>query len=255
MTCGNDHAIALDTKGKAWAWGNGQQNQLGRRVVERTRNQGLVPREIGIPRKKVVSVHSGSFHSFAITTDGIVYSWGLNSFAQCGIFEEARDESTTLIVPIPTRVKSLDAYDIVMLEGGDRHSVALTRDGDLLAWGRMDAHQVGVGLDKLPASDVILDAAGKPRCLIVPHKIVDTKFTAIASGTNHNIAIAKEDGAAWSWGFGDMCQCGQGAEADVEVPTRIDNTATRGVRMVTAACGGQITMLGGIAAAKVVAEK
>ena len=245
VTCGNDHAIALDSKGKAWAWGNGQQHQLGRRVVERTRNQGLIPREIGIPRKKVASVHSGSFHSFAITTDNLVYSWGLNSFAQCGIFEEAADEGTTVIVPIPTRVASLDDYDIVSLDGGDKHSIALTRDGKLLAWGRMDAHQVGIDSANVPSASVLFDPAGKPRCLIVPHQVVDTKFSAIASGTNHSIAIAAEDGSAWSWGFGDMFQCGQGVEEDVKVPTKIENTATRGVRMVMAACGGQITVLGG----------
>ncbi|KAA8901454.1 regulator of chromosome condensation 1/beta-lactamase-inhibitor protein II, partial [Sphaerosporella brunnea] len=249
VACGNDHVLALDNKGKAWAWGNGQQNQLGRRVVERTRIQGLIPREVGIPRKKVRSIHSGSFHSFAVTTDGLVYAWGLNSFAQCGMYMEAEDESTTLIVPIPTRVPALIDYDIVMLDGGDRHSIALTREGDLLAWGRMDAHQVGIGLDKLDVENVILDVSGKPRCLIVPAKVTDTKFKTIASGSNHNIAIGKDDGVAYAWGFGDQYQCGQGEPGtDVPVPTPINNTATNGVKMVGAACGGQVTVLAGIPA-------
>lgn len=252
VCCGNDHALALDAKGKAWAWGNGQQNQLGRRVVERTRIQGLVPREVGIPRKKVKSIHSGSFHSFAITTDGLVYSWGLNSFAQCGMYQEAQDESTTLIIPIPTRVKAFDGLDVVMLDGGDRHSIALTREGDLMAWGRMDAHQVGIGLENLPEEDVILDVSGKPRCLIVPHKISETRFSTIASGSDHSIALSRDDGSAYSWGFGDLFQCGHGNPGkDVPVPTRIENTATHGVRMTAAACGGQVTVLAGIPAPKI----
>jgi regulator of chromosome condensation len=249
VACGNDHVLALDNKGKAWAWGNGQQNQLGRRLVERTRIQGLIPREVGISRKKVKSVHSGSFHSFAVTTDGLVYSWGLNSFAQCGIYMEAEDESTTLVVPVPTRVPALEDKDVVMLDGGDRHSIALTSKGDLLAWGRMDAHQVGIGLDKVPVENVILDVSGKPRCLIVPSKVTDTKFKTIASGSNHNIAIGAEDGAAYSWGFGDQYQCGHGEPGqDVKEPTKIVNTATTGVNMVAAACGGQVTVLAGIPA-------
>ncbi|KAF8535098.1 regulator of chromosome condensation 1/beta-lactamase-inhibitor protein II [Trichophaea hybrida] len=252
VCCGNDHALALDIKGKAWAWGNGQQNQLGRRVVERTRIQGLIPREVGIPRKKIKSIHSGSFHSFAVTIDGLVYSWGLNSFAQCGIYQEAKDESTTLIVPIPTCVSTLKNFEIVQLDGGDRHSIALTSDGDLLAWGRMDAHQVGIGLANLPQEDVILDVSGKPRCLIAPHKISETAFSSIASGSNHNIAISREDGAAYSWGFGDLFQCGQGNPgADVPVPTKIENTATQGVSMTSAACGGQVTILAGTRSQKI----
>lgn len=251
VCCGNDHALALDIKGKAWAWGNGQQNQLGRRVVERTRIQGLIPREVGIPRKKIKSIHSGSFHSFAVTIDGLVYSWGLNSFAQCGIYQETRDDSTTLIVPVPTCVRALDNFDILQIDGGDRHSIALTSEGSLLAWGRMDAHQVGIGLENLPQEDVILDVSGKPRCLIAPHKVTETAFTAISSGSNHNIAIAKADGAAYSWGFGDLFQCGQGIPGvDVAVPTKIENTATKGVVMTAAACGGQVTILAGIPANK-----
>jgi len=249
VVCGNDHALALDVKGKAWAWGNGQQNQLGRRVVERTRMNGLRPRELGIPRKKVKSIHTGSFHSFAITTDDLVYSWGLNSFAQCGIYEEAKDDMTTLVVPVPTRVRALDDKDVIQVEGGDRHSIALTSKGELLAWGRMDAHQVGISHEKLPVEDVILDVSGKPRCLIVPHKVCDGEFGFVASGSNHSIALNKEDGAAYSWGFGDLFQCGQGPSGvDVPVPTKIENTATRDVHMIGAACGGQVTILAGIPA-------
>ncbi|CCX33475.1 ran exchange factor Prp20/Pim1 [Pyronema domesticum] len=248
IVCGNDHAIALDNKGKAWAWGSGQQSQLGRRVVERTRLQGTIPREIGIPRKKVASIHSGSYHSFAITTDGLVYAWGLNTFAQCGIYQEQdqKDEGSSTIVQVPTRVKSLEKWKIVDLDGGDRHSIALSSEGDLLAWGRMDAHQVGISHEKVPQEDVILDVSGKPRCLIVPHVIMPQKFVAIASGSNHNIAIEKEEGAAYSWGFGDMHQCGLGAGNDVPEPTKIENTAVKDITLKMAACGGQQSILAGV---------
>jgi regulator of chromosome condensation len=246
VACGNDHALALDNKGKVWAWGGSQQNQLGRKVLERNRIQALTPREVEIPRKwKVKSVHSGSFHSFAVTTNGSVFSWGLNSFSQCGMYTEEKDDSTNL-VPVPTLVPALEQQDIVMIDGGDQHSIALSRNGDLLAWGNMTAHQVGVGLDKVPTDHVILDESGKPRCLIVPSKIADTKFNSIAAGSNHNIAIGT-DGAAYSWGFGDQYQCGHGEPGqDVKVPSKIVNTATTGVEMVAAACGGQITVLAGI---------
>jgi regulator of chromosome condensation len=250
LACGADHALALDNKGKVWAWGSGEQNQLGRRVLEGRRLQALVPREVEIRRKKVKSIHSGSFHSFAVTTDGLVYAWGLNSFTQCGIYMKPQDESTTTVVPIPTRVPALDDQDVVMLDGGNRHSTALTGNGDLLAWGCMDAHQVGIGADKLPADNVLFDeASGKARCLIFPTRITETKFKTISCGSNHTIAIGVEDGAAYSWGFGDQYQCGHGEPGeDVKEPTKIVNTATTGVHMVGAACGGGVTVLAGIPA-------
>jgi alpha-tubulin suppressor-like RCC1 family protein len=110
----------------------------------------------------------------------------------------------------------------------------------------MDAHQVGISHEKVPQEDVILDVSGKPRCLIVPHVIMPQKFIAIASGSNHNIAIEKEEGAAYSWGFGDMHQCGLGAGNDVPEPTKIENTAVKDVTLKMAACGGQQSILAGV---------
>jgi regulator of chromosome condensation len=252
VACGNDHALALDNKGKVWAWGGSQQNQLGRKVLERNRIQALTPREVEIPRKwKVKSVHSGSFHSFAVTTNGYVFSWGLNSFSQCGIYTEEKDDSTNL-VPVPTLVPALEDQDIVMIDGGDEHSIALTNSGDLLAWGNNDAFQVGVvGLDKVmipivPVENVILDEAGNTRCLIVPSRITNMPYQSIASGSNHNVAI-RSDGVACSWGSGGLYQCGHGEPGqDVEEPTRIRNDDTDGVTIVAAACGGSVTVLAGI---------
>ena len=39
MACGADHALALDKSGRIHAWGNGQQCQLGRRVVVDTKGR------------------------------------------------------------------------------------------------------------------------------------------------------------------------------------------------------------------------
>src|SRR2546423_12161304 len=76
IVCGVDHVLALTAQGKVYSWGNGQQLQLGRRVVERTRLNNLVPREFGL--KNIRTIGAGSYHSFAVGHDGKVYAWGLN---------------------------------------------------------------------------------------------------------------------------------------------------------------------------------
>jgi regulator of chromosome condensation len=174
LAAGANHILALDNKGHVFAWGSGQQNQLGRRVVERTRSGGLVPREFGLPRGKVVSVSCGSYHSFAMDTTGRVWAWGLNNFAETGIAEGAGDDNA--IIPNPAIVKSLSKYKIKQIDGGGHHSLAATEDGQLLSWGRVDGHQIGITTDKLPEDAIIRDDRGIPRILnrpvVVPGKLL-----------------------------------------------------------------------------------
>lgn len=248
VSVGNDHVLALSAEGSVYAWGNGQQFQLGRRVVERTRMNGLIPREFGLPRKKVKYVSTGSYHSFAITKDGRVWAWGLNQFGQCGIYDADKAGEDSTVVPVPTVVEFLEKYDIVQIAAGEHHSAAITADGELLMWGRLDAHQLGLDVSKLPHDDLVHDVSGKPRYLAVPHaiNITDRKFSYIGCGTHHNIAIAT-DGSAWSWGFGDSYQTGHGPPAeDVELPKKIENTATKDVKMLFADAGGQFSVLAGV---------
>lgn len=246
LSVGNDHVLAVSKSGSVYAWGNGQQFQLGRRVVERTRLNGLIPREFGLPRKKVKYVATGSYHSFAITNDGKVWAWGLNQFGQCGIYDEQKAGEDSTVVPIPTRITALDNYNIVHVAAGEHHSAAITDDGKLLMWGRLDANQLGIDISTLPEADVIHDVSGKPRYLAVPHVISDRKFSWIGCGTHHNIAIDK-DGTAYSWGFGDSYQTGQGPPAeDVALPTAIENSATKDVKMLYADAGGQFSVIAGV---------
>ena len=246
IAAGNDHILALSKEGKVFAWGNGGQFQLGRRVVERTRLNALKPREFGLSRRKVKYVAAGSYHSFAITEDGKVWAWGLNQFGQCGIYDEAHAGDDNSAVSVPTVIPFLEPYTIVHIAAGEHHSAALTDKGDLLMWGRLDAHQLGIDAASLPQEDIVLDVAGKPRYLSVPHLVKESKFTTIASGTHHNVAIAL-DGSPWSWGFGESYQTGHGPPGDdVKVPTKIENTATRGIKMVYAGAGGHFSLLGGI---------
>ena len=241
---GTDHILALTKNGNVFAWGNGQQFQLGRRVVERTRLNGLNPREFGLHNIKTIG--AGSYHSFAIDNQGKVYAWGVNQYAQCGLYDDEDSPTGGALIPIPTHVKALDGYDIVHITGGEHHSAAITKEGDLLMWGRIDANQLGLDRSKLDPSNLVKDISGKERFLTVPTKIPDLKFSWIGCGTHHSVAIHKEDGSAWSWGFGESYQVGLGPNVeDVALPTQIVNTATKGVRMFWSGCGGQFSVLMG----------
>ncbi|KAJ5389326.1 Protein pim1 [Penicillium cataractarum] len=238
LACGANHVLALNDRGSVFSWGSGQQNQLGRRIVERNKLHGLQPREFGL-RKNIVHVGSGSYHSFAVHANGTVYAWGLNSFGATGIRDNAGDDEAAISHPLP--VESLSKQDITQLCGGAHHSIARTADGKCLVWGRVDGHQSGIKVDSLPDDSVIKDSRGRPRILIEPTQVPGINAVAVAAASDHSLAI-DADGRAWSWGFSATYQTGQGTQDDIEVATKIDNTATRDRKLNWAGAGGQFSV-------------
>ncbi|KAK1979820.1 regulator of chromosome condensation 1/beta-lactamase-inhibitor protein II [Colletotrichum cereale] len=245
LAAGSNHILALDDKGVVVAWGCGQQNQLGRRIIERNKLSSLVPQSMGIPKGKVDRIACGSYHSFALAKDGRVWAWGLNNFAETGIEMGAGEDDA--VVLRPTLVDSLKDYKVKQIAGGEHHSLACTEDGKLLTWGRLDGHQVGIPVEELPADRVIKDESNNPRILSKPTVVEDiAKCVYVAAGVDNNFAIDNK-GEAHSWGFSANYQTGQGTTEDIETPTTIDNTAVRGKKLVFAGAGGQYSILGGVA--------
>ncbi|KAJ5696372.1 hypothetical protein N7536_006784 [Penicillium majusculum] len=233
LTCGANHVLALNDQGRVYSWGSGQQNQLGRRIVERNS-----PGSSGLP-KNIVHIGSGSYHSFAVHTTGNVYAWGLNSFGATALREGAGDDEAAIVHP--TLVESLSNRNISQICGGAHHSVAIAGDGECLVWGRLDGFQSGLKIDTLSDDAVIKDERDRPRILIVPTPVPDVKAKVVAAASDHSLAI-DADGRAWSWGFSATYQTGQGTQDDIEVATVIDNTATRGKKLNWAGAGGQFSV-------------
>ncbi|KAI9826156.1 MAG: hypothetical protein M1832_000605 [Thelocarpon impressellum] len=240
MTMGSNHALALDDKGNVWAWGSGQQNQLGRRIIERTRTNGLLPRELGVRRTKFTAVACGAFHSFAIDRTNRVWAWGLNNYCETGIVDGAGN--TDAVVLVPTVVEALRQHKVASVAGGGHHSAAVTTEGDCLVWGRVDGFQTGIRVDDLPEEDVVFDDRNKPRILTKPAKVPGLKVRMVSASTDTCLAIGT-DGKAYSWGFSANYQTGQGTDDDIEVATPIDNTAVRGKKLDWAGAGGQFGVL------------
>ncbi|CCF46021.1 ran exchange factor Prp20/Pim1 [Colletotrichum higginsianum] len=245
LAAGSNHILALDDKGVVVAWGCGQQNQLGRRIIERNKLSSLIPQSLGIPKGKVDRIACGSYHSFALAKDGRVWAWGLNNFAETGIEMGAGEDDA--VVLRPTIVEALKDYKVKQIAGGEHHSLACTEDGKLLTWGRLDGNQVGIPVEELPADSVIKDESNNPRILSKPTVVEDiAKCVYVAAGVDNNFAIDNK-GEAHSWGFSANYQTGQGTTEDIETPTTIDNTAVRGKKLVFAGAGGQYSILGGVA--------
>lgn len=248
IACGNNFALALTSAGTIFSWGAGQQNQLGRDVSDDERYDALRPHQLNLDTE-ITSIFAGSDHSFAIAKDGKVYSWGLNNFGQCGITASAGDSSA--VVRTPTIVDQLGNDNIAMLAGGTHHSLAVSHDGDCLAWGRTDKSQMGFDVTTMPEDQIARsESTNKVALLKVPTVIPGLppkSIKHVAAGSDHSIAVT-QDGLAYSWGFSAQFETGQGTDDDVENATLLSNTALQGQRVAWAGCGGQFSVLATIPA-------
>ncbi|KAF2687059.1 RCC1/BLIP-II [Lentithecium fluviatile CBS 122367] len=252
LACGTNHVLALDKDRHVYAWGNGQQNQLGRRVTERTLIESLQPNRVGFhdssikrPSQRISNIACGDYHGLAIAEDGHVWSWGANNYCETGHPEEAGKDNASVLTP--RIIHSLEGKGVTTVEGGSHHNVALTTGGDVYVWGRCDGSQTGIPPSELNSIDdedkVLKSESGKAKILVQPTLVPGLKdIVTAAVGPEHTIVINK-NGRAYAWGFSSNYQTGLGTDDDVETPTLIDNTAVRETKLIWAGAGGQYSIL------------
>lgn len=240
LAAGKDHILALDASGAVYGWGDGQQYQLGRKIMERTRLQSLKPLPVAL--KNIKYIAAGDYHSFAIDAQGNVFAWGLNQYGQCGTKAELVDGD---VVTRPTKVTRL-GNKVVAIAGGEHHSLAVDEEGKLYAFGRVDMCELGIKKENLPDYS-FKDEHGRVRAVPFPTVVEGIpKMRSVAAGSHHSLAIT-QDGVVFSWGYGDTYAVGQGPDGDdIEVPTRIKNTATQEHDILVVGCGGQFSVSGGV---------
>ncbi|TAQ87161.1 hypothetical protein B7494_g4514 [Chlorociboria aeruginascens] len=243
LASGTNHILALNDKGRIFAWGAGEQNQLARRVVSRTAVGALTPREFGLQRKKIIQIGCGDYHSFAIDDKGDVYAWGLNVFGQTGIEKRTEEDSA---IETPTLVECLKDVDVKQILGGAHHTLTCTKTGEVLIFGRIDNSQGGMDTSDFPADSVFFDEEKRPRYLTKPVQVPGIVGEFVSAATDTCVVVDKE-GKAWSWGFSGNYQTGQGTTVDVKKATVIDNSAIKEKKLCFAGAGGQFSVLAGAA--------
>ena len=213
ISAGANHLLALTDDGEVYAWGCGEQGQLGRRVLERHKKLALRPARITPRRHRnhggIVSMVCGSYHSFLLSADGTVFAVGLNNFGQLGLgdFEDR-------LVPEEISSESWQGHKIIELSAGEHHSLALSASGAVFVFGRADFNQMG--LPDTESSIITTRAHNTP---ILNPLLPST--CQIAAGSNHNLSLSTDRHAIFSWGYGEMGQLGHDEEEDEKVPKQI----------------------------------
>ncbi|TWU72319.1 Regulator of chromosome condensation [Metarhizium rileyi] len=244
IACGANHVLALDKSGQVWGWGSYEQNQLGRQPFGRYQQETLLPRQVRVCTRPIKYIASGEYHSFAIDRNDNVWAWGLNSFGEAGYAKEAGGDEA--ILPHPMKIRDLCGKGVTTMAGGTHHSGAVTSDGKVYMWGRLDGGQLGIDFSQSQLDDEHLvrrDEYNKPRICLRPTAVPKVgDVVHVACGTDHTIFIDKE-GVGYATGFGSVGQLGLGNEDDSNTAQRIRGKDIKGRKLVGAAAGGQFSIV------------
>jgi alpha-tubulin suppressor-like RCC1 family protein len=189
-----DGGCALKTDGTLWTWGT---NQLGQNGYGTTINNSSAPLQVGsLTDWKYISPSRGEF-TFAIKTNGTLWSWGRNNNGQLGLGDIINRSS-------PVQVGSLTDWKMVAC--GVNHTIAIKTDGTLWGWGVNSLGHLGLGDTTNRSSPVQVGSL--------------TNWKKVLVGIAHNIAL-KTDSTIWSWGRGSLSALGLGDTIDRSSPVQI----------------------------------
>jgi hypothetical protein len=144
------HTLVATKNGQLYAFGLGKGGRLG--MGEAVQHCPLPRRVLGpLAWRKVVAVAAAENHSLCVTKDGTLFSWGSNRFGQLGSNEikiqannNSKGNSSSHFRCLPRRVEDLRKIPCIAVAAGEKHSVALTRKGEVYVWGDNTAGQLGM---------------------------------------------------------------------------------------------------------------
>jgi len=220
-------SAAVDNRGRLFTWGRGASGGtptgLGYELDPATECQ-LTPKRVNaLSEDRVMGVALGLYFTLVVTDAGAVFSFG-----------EGRDGALghgfSMIEVLPRRIEALAEMGrrLVFVAAGWRHSLALTEEGLVYAWGHGTANGHGQG-QRTPQ---LVTALAGIRVLLVYAQ----GFSACA---------VTERGELYTWGEGhfDSFHLGHGFAAGQQTPKRVE--ALRGVKVAAAAIYESHTLVAG----------
>jgi RCC1 and BTB domain-containing protein len=169
ISCGSDHSLLLTKSGDLYGFGRNKYGQIG---CGNNINQWEPIKINRFTEKKIISIACGGQHSLALTDTGKVYSWGFNKTGQLGI-----DNTVNTIENTPVKINLSEDLIIKSISCGFAHSLLLTTDGDIYAFGCNKFCQLGKETEFFQSNPIKINGF--------------QKFKEIACHNMKNISVAK----------------------------------------------------------------
>lgn len=221
IALGGSHCVALSRDGGVISWGLASSGELG--------YTGNTPIEVNVPRRvfvgidictKITQVTTGSNHTMAIDEFGRLFACGRGRHGQLGhgTFRDAAPFS---------RVEALKGMHVVSAVCGGSHSVCITSDGNVWAWGDCRYGQLGLGDLTFAAAAGWNNGVPWP-CLVESLNDMDEPVASVSAGGAHSIFVTAG---------GRMFVCGRGKHGALGVGKNPFLT----IGPPTSACGNRLT--------------
>ncbi len=176
LAVGGSFVYARDNQGVLRVWGDNQYGQLGKGSNKQSKNPAVFKtKNADIDVTEIKGIYAGCDYSYFLMNNGDIYGVGNN----------LNGAMTCKKGYCSTHVKiALDDKTVTVIAPGFGHTLALNEAGEVYAWGRNNAGQVG---------------NGKTAAVYEPVKLELPRITAIAAGGKFSIAL-DENGVLWGWG-------------------------------------------------------
>ncbi|XP_042968733.1 ultraviolet-B receptor UVR8-like isoform X3 [Carya illinoinensis] len=234
VAAGGRHTLALSDIGQVWGWGYGGEGQLGlgsrirmvssphpvpciesspcgkdRSILLSRGSMSSEGQGFRVPGSYVKGIACGGRHSAVITDAGalLAFGWGMygqvSSFGHCG--QGGTDDELS-----PTCVSSLLGVRIEGVAAGLWHTVCISADGDVYAFGGNQFGQLGTGGDQAETVPRLLDAPGQE----------NMHAKILSCGARHS-ALITDDRKVFCWGWNKYGQLGLGDVIDRNIPSQV----------------------------------
>ena len=206
ICAGKFHTMCIVEDGNIYAWGRGDEGQLGVRLT--AKSVFTVPRCVNffrfLPRgERARYIFAGRRHTFAISASGFVYCWGRNVEGQLGL------SYSSDAVMTPQVNFQLSGKHIIALACSN-HTLALTINGRVLSFGKGDRFQLGRGEQGNRHDPMVID------------RLLHTRIVHVAAALHHSVCLDHR-GRVYTFGWNRSGQLGHGSTANKGFPTRIES--------------------------------
>lgn len=127
----NSSGYALKANGTVWAWGNGDDGQLGDGALASSLTTAM---QVKLPGR-IVAIGEAKNEGLAVDSTGQAWVWGENGSGSLCV----RGKALSTPVKVPGLTKALAAH------GGEEHTLWLTSSGSVLTCGRNTWGELGLG--------------------------------------------------------------------------------------------------------------
>eukprot|EP01004_Peranema_trichophorum_P003920 NODE_2877_length_1469_cov_59.536404_g2488_i0.p1 GENE.NODE_2877_length_1469_cov_59.536404_g2488_i0~~NODE_2877_length_1469_cov_59.536404_g2488_i0.p1 ORF type:complete len:409 (+),score=73.75 NODE_2877_length_1469_cov_59.536404_g2488_i0:150-1376(+) len=134
----------------------------------------------------------------------------------------------------PAHLSYLDQFNVKKISSKNKHMLALTENGEVLAWGSNEYGQLGLGKTQELWLNMLQDYHLPMKVQGLPPNIVD-----IAAGWKHSAALDSE-GNVWLWGSNKKGELGSGCnEKYSSIPIKVPEFGNGGVKAKYISLGGE----------------